>query len=82
MSLKNTKRNRAKALGYPKDRLGNTYGPEHFDSDHLPSSEQVRRSHDPGWYDARLEAARKSRIERDARRALLDALPTDPRNMH
>ena len=67
----------ARALGYPRDRLGNVYGPQHFDSDYLPSSEQVRRSHDPGWYEARLAKALASRKEREARRAMLDALPTD-----
>ena len=83
----------AKALGYPKDRLGNIYGPQHFDSDYLPSSEQVRRSHDPGWYEARMAKALASRLkrdaklarlkrERDAMLALLPSLPTDPRNMN
>ena len=82
MPLKNTKRNRAKALGYPRDRLGNVYGPQHFDSDYLPSSEQVRRSHDPGWYEARLAKALASRKEREARRALLDALSPTRDTMH
>lgn len=31
--------------GYPKDRLGNMLGPDEWDSDNLPSEEQVRRSH-------------------------------------
>ena len=82
MSLKNTKRNRAKALGYPVNGLGRTLGPEDFDSDHLPSSEEVRRSHDPGWYEARLAKALASRKERDARRALLDTLSRERATMH
>ena len=77
-----TKRQIKQALGYPRDRLGNVYGPQHFDSDYLPSSEQVRRSHDPGWYEARLAKALASRKEREARRAMLDALPTDGTTMH
>ena len=72
----------ARALGYPRDRLGNVYGPQHFDSDYLPSSEQVRRSHDPGWYEARLAKALVSRKEREARRALLDALSPTRDTMH
>jgi hypothetical protein len=54
--------------------LGNVYGPRMFDSDYLPSSEQVRRSHDPGWYEARMAKARKSRLAREARMALLARL--------
>ena len=72
----------ARALGYPRDRLGNVYGPQHFDSDYLPSSEQVRRSHDPGWYEARLAKALASRKEREARRAMLDALSPTRDTMH
>ena len=64
----------ARALGYPKGM-----GPEQFDSDHLPSSEQVRRSHSPGWYDARLARARASRKEREAMLARL-RLPPGTRN--
>ena len=70
------------ALGYPRDKLGNVYGPQHFDSDYLPSSEQVRRSHDPGWVENRLAKARKSREAREAMLARLHALPTEPRNMN
>ena len=72
----------ARALGYPRDRLGNVYGPQHFDSDYLSSSEQVRRSHDPGWYEARLAKALASRKEREARRAMLDALSPTRDTMH
>jgi hypothetical protein len=65
----------AKVLGYPRDRLGNLYGPEKFDSDHLPSSEQVRRSHSPGWVERRLAKAQKSREEREALLARLRLSP-------
>ena len=44
---------------------------EHFDSDALPSSEQVARSHSPGWYEARMARALASRKERDAKLARL-----------
>ena len=88
---KKPKRSRkaAKALGYPRDKLGNLYGPEKFDSDHLPSSEQVRRSHSPGWVENRLAKARASRLKREAvaklppketpREGLMKRLADDPR---
>lgn len=85
------KRERAKALGYPRDKLGNIYGPEKFDSDYVATAEKVRRSHDPGWVEARLAKAHASRIKREReavaklppketpREGLMKRLADDPR---
>jgi hypothetical protein len=54
--------------GYPVDRLGNILGPEKYDSDNLPTMEQVRRSHSPEynkWFDDRLAEARADRQKRE-----------------
>ena len=73
-----TQKQKRAALGYPKNALGRTLGPEDFDSDYIASSEQVRRSHSPGWYENRLAKARKSRLAREARMALLAGLRLSP----
>ena len=66
-------------LGYPVDRRGRVMGPEKFDSGILPTEEQVRLSHDPGWVENRLAKARKARKAREAMLARLHSLPTTGR---
>jgi hypothetical protein len=47
-------------LGYPLSKRGGVMGAEKFDSDNLPTEDQVRRSHSPGWVENRLARARKA----------------------
>ena len=63
-----------RALGYPRDRLG-TYMARSTLILTTCTSEQVRRSHDPGWYEARMAKARAWRLKREAQLALLQSLP-------
>jgi hypothetical protein len=58
----------AKLGGYPVDKLGNILGPECFDSDELPTVEEVRASYSPEhnrWWDERLAKARAARQKRE-----------------
>ena len=54
--------------GYPKDRLGNVVGPDKYDSDCLPTDEQVRRCYSAEynkWWDEFVAKLRADRAKRE-----------------